>query len=82
MQDGHAKHHVSLSLGNSEQICRASLAFLLLAFSINKRNIENDATVPTLSRAHKFQAAKHGERLAGSFVVVTPAQIRFLPMPG
>lgn len=27
-------------------------------------------------------AAEHGHRLAGSFVVVTPAHVRFRPMPG
>ena len=33
-------------------------------------------------RAAMGFAAEHGHRLAGSFVVVTPAQIRFRSLPG
>ena len=51
-----------------------SLGVVLLRYPAKVRGAMGDDIVDL--------AAKHGGRLAGSFVVVTPAQIRFRPMPG
>ncbi|MDE0027529.1 MAG: DUF5615 family PIN-like protein [Spirochaetaceae bacterium] len=52
----------------------ASLGVVLLRYPAQVRGAMGDDVVDL--------AAKHGDRLAGSFVVVAPAQIRFRPMPG
>ena len=52
----------------------SSLGVVLLRYPAKVRSAIGDDVVGL--------AAKHGDRLAGSFVVVTPAQIRFRPMPG
>ena len=51
-----------------------SLGVVLLRYSAKVRGAMSGDVVEL--------AAEHGHRLAGSFVVVTPAQIRFRSLPG